>query len=294
MGRAGQPPLSAAQRVLVAGCGYLGTAAARALATAGHTVFGARRDPRCLPHPIVPVPLDLLRGALAALPEGIDAVVVAVAPATCNPSDYRAAYGELPRRLLAFLARRGDLIRRAVLIGSTGVWEHDDGRWVDEAAPPHAISATARELVAGERAFHAGPFPATVLRLGGLYGPERTWLLDRVRHGLARPPRTPRYTNRIQRDDGGAAVAHVLGLAEAADTYVVVDDHPADEREVLAFLAARLGVPLPPPSDGDRAPGARGSKRCRNARLRATGFAFRYPSYQEGYAALLGQGAATP
>jgi hypothetical protein len=31
----------------------------------------------------------------------------------------------------------------------------------------------------------------------------------------------------------------------------------------------------------------RASKRCRNARLRASGFQFRYPSYRDGYAALL-------
>ena len=35
-----------------------------------------------------------------------------------------------------------------------------------------------------------------------------------------------------------------------------------------------------------------GNKRCSNARLLATGFRFRYPSYREGYEALLRERAA--
>jgi hypothetical protein len=33
----------------------------------------------------------------------------------------------------------------------------------------------------------------------------------------------------------------------------------------------------------------RGSKRCRNDRLLASGYAFRFPTFREGYAALLAQ-----
>jgi hypothetical protein len=57
---------------------------------------------------------------------------------------------------------------------------------------------------------------------------------------------------------------------------------------VLAWLAARLGVPAPPVEEGEAGVRARGDKRCSNARLLATGFRFRYPTYREGYAALLG------
>jgi hypothetical protein len=55
---------------------------------------------------------------------------------------------------------------------------------------------------------------------------------------------------------------------------------------VVRWLADRMGAPPPPAGPG---PAARsGNKRVANARLRATGFALRYPSYRDGYAALLG------
>jgi nucleoside-diphosphate-sugar epimerase len=98
----------------------------------------------------------------------------------------------------------------------------------------------------------------------------------------------PGYTNRIHRDDAAGALAHLAARPDAAPCYVGVDCEPATEADVLAWLAARLRVApsdaAPPPA---RARRARGSKRCRNALLLAAGYRFRYPTYREGYAALL-------
>ena len=130
-----------------------------------------------------------------------------------------------------------------------------------------------------------------MLRLGGIYGPGRTSLVERVRSGAARvSPGSARFTNRIHRDDAAAALAHLAALPAAPSCHLGVDCAPAPEAEVLAWLAERLGV-APPCED---APPAReetrratGNKRCSNARLLATGFRFRYPTYREGYEALL-------
>jgi hypothetical protein len=45
-------------------------------------------------------------------------------------------------------------------------------------------------------------------------------------------------------------------------------------------------VPLPSGTP-DEAPARGGDKRCSNARLRATGYTLQYPTYREGYAAML-------
>jgi hypothetical protein len=61
----------------------------------------------------------------------------------------------------------------------------------------------------------------------------------------------------------------------------------------MDWLAARLQLPAPPRRRGEPG-GLRGSnKRCRNDKLKATGFRFRYPSYREGYGALI-EAAAKP
>ncbi len=171
---------------------------------------------------------------------------------------------------------------------STGVYAQQDGSWVDESSPAVAADFSARRLLQGESIVRAGPFPATVLRLGGIYGPGRTRTIEAVRAGRARVAAgPPRYGNRVHRDDAAAAVAHLLLAGEARPLYLGVDDDPADDAEVLRWLASRLGVPPPPVEDAREPRERRGNKRCRNALLRASGFEFTYPTFREGYAALL-------
>jgi hypothetical protein len=61
---------------------------------------------------------------------------------------------------------------------------------------------------------------------------------------------------------------------------------------VLRWLATQLGAPPPRveagAGTGRRRP--RTNKRCRNARLVASGYTFHYPTFREGYAALLAAG----
>jgi nucleoside-diphosphate-sugar epimerase len=126
-----------------------------------------------------------------------------------------------------------------------------------------------------------------VVRFGGIYGPGRTRLIDSVRSGQARCE-PGLYTNRIHRDDCAGVLEHLLALAAPAPLYIGVDDEPALQCEVLRWLAQQLGVPPPVPSgapDDSRRRG--GNKRCCNARLRASGYRLLYPSYCEGYTALL-------
>lgn len=276
--------------VLVAGCGYVGTSLGLRLAAAGHTVWGLRRDPSGLPASIRPVPADLAQpSALTALPAGLDAVVYAASAGGFDDASYRAAYVEGPAHLLAALEAQGHRVRRVVFVSSTGVYAQQDGSFVDENAPCEAKDFSAMRLLQGERLLRAGPYPATVLRLGGIYGPGRTRLIDDIAAGratIASGP--PRYANRIHRDDAAGAIAHLLSIGEPADLYLGVDDDPADEADVIRWLAARLGVPVPPVAPGAAAPpGRRGNKRCLNARLRAAGYAFVYPTFREGYGALL-------
>ena len=101
---------------------------------------------------------------------------------------------------------------------------------------------------------------------------------------MARSPE-PVYTNRIHRDDAAAAIAHLLALPEPAATCVGVDQDPADLTDVMRWIAERLGVPLVEAEASEAL--AAGSRRCRNAALLASGFRFTYPTFREGYGALM-------
>jgi hypothetical protein len=115
--------------------------------------------------------------------------------------------------------------------------------------------------------------------------------MTRVRQGVAACREgPPLYTNRIHRDDCAGALQHLMTLPQPDAVYLGVDHEPADYCDVLRWLAVQLGAPPPQVEamsggDGRR---HRTNKRCRNAKLVASGYVFRYPTYREGYTALLG------
>jgi nucleoside-diphosphate-sugar epimerase len=288
--------LERVERLLIAGCGDLGTRVGLLAAAAGAEVFGLRRDPSALPAAILPVAANLASGAFA-LPARLDAVVLAVAPgreahAARSESErgalYERTYLAGARGLLAALAREGLAPRRIVFTSSTGVYGADDGRVVDEATPPEPTDPGGAVLLATERLLDENPHPATAVRLGGIYGPGRTRLVERVLNGEASYGiRPPRFTNRIHVVDAARVVWHALTLAAPPPVLCAVDDVYATEGEVLVWLARRLDALEPRPLPGRSPHGA--GKRVSNARLRASGFELRYPDYRAGYEALIAE-----
>ena len=281
--------------VLVAGCGDLGSALGVELAAAGEEIFGLRRHPEGLPAAIRPLTADLGDPATLAKLPAVDTVVYCAAADRSTDEAYRAAYVDGVRNLLAAPPIRHHPPRRFIFVSSTAVYAQDDGAWIDESSPAEATHFRARRLREGEAlvcaAASCGTLTATV-RLAGIYGPGRTRLVDSVRSGRATyPPGPPRYANRIHRDDAASFLAHLLCLPQPAPLYLGVDDAPVDLREVLEWLADELGAARPQQQEAPAEAGPeRSSKRCSNALLRASGYRFRYPTYREGYAALLAVG----
>jgi nucleoside-diphosphate-sugar epimerase len=278
--------------VVIAGCGDLGTEIGLRLAEQGQEVVGLRRRAELVPPPLTGLAVDLST-EVPELPGDIEHLVVATAADGRSPEDYRAAYVDGLRNLLTGVLEAGSLPRRAVLISSTAVCANPDGEWVTEDTPVAPSTDTARVLLEAEEIFHEHFPHGTVLRLSGIYGPGRTRLIDKVRSGEAASGAA--WTNRIHRDDAAAAAVHLLTMdAQPLTLYLGTDDEPAPEREVLAFLAQELGAPQPEDVPEADMPG-RGSKRLSNRRLRESGFVFEYPTYREGYRAVLaGKGVRHP
>lgn len=281
-------------RILIAGCGYVGTALAAELAARGHRVWGLRRSAGSLPGRTRALRADVTRPeTLDVLPDGLDAVVYAVSSSASTEAGYRSAYVEGIGHLLAALERRGARPARVLYVSSTAVYGETEGGWVDESSPTEPRRFRGRVLLEGEAAARAGPFPATVVRFGGIYGPGRARLVRRVRSGEARcPPDPPSWTNRIHRDDCAGVLHHLLELDDPEPVYLGVDREPAERCRVLRWIARRLGAPEPARADADGDDGGRRrtNKRCSSARLTSSGYAFTHPTFREGYGALIAAG----
>ena len=273
--------------ILIAGCGYVGTALGVRLAADGHSVWGLRRRPAGLPDTVQPLAADLADAeTLRSLPPGLGVVYYTAAAADNSEAAYRTAYVDGPRHLLEALQQQGQRPRRVVFTSSTGVYAQCRGEWVDEDAPAEPLHAGGRHLLAGERLFLESEFAATVLRLAGIYGPGRTRLIENLRQGNATYQDSPPvYLNLIHRDDCVGALRHLTALARPAPLYIGVDYRPVERGTLLRWLSGVLDTP--PPRLVAASTNRRSNKRCRNVRLAASGYPFRYPTFQDGYSAII-------
>lgn len=271
-------PDSSPLRAVLLGCGDLGTRVGTALQTKGVDVTGVRRDVTVLPPHIRGVAADLAAGDAPDLPA--DLLVITMTPDRRDPEGYRTTYVEAVRRGLDAVLRAGTPAR-AVLVSSTSVYGDLEGD-LDETTTVAPQADRPRILLESEALFRAAVPHGTVLRLSGLYGRPGSRLVQRVQAGDNPDP--GRWTNRIHREDAATVITHLLTMpAEPAALYVGTDDEPAPAGAVRDFVADALGVPRPAPT-GALEPAGR---RLLNDRLRATGVDLRYPTYREGYTAIL-------
>jgi nucleoside-diphosphate-sugar epimerase len=285
-------------RSVIIGCGYVGAALATRLAGDGHEVVCVRRSDAGAPAGTRLLLADVARPeTLTALP-ACGSLFYTVAADGSSEAAYRSAYVDGLTNVIDALRRGGRLPQRLIVTTSTAVYGQDAGEWLDEASPTAPSRFQGRVLLESEAVARSAGVTSVCVRLGGIYGPGRTRLIDAVRRGNATVPSYPSYTNRVHRDDCAGLLRHVAALADPDPVYVGVDRDPADYRDVVTWLAARLRAPAPRIEDPDgsalteargatgSAAGARG-KRCRSDRLVDSGYRFAYPTFREGYAALL-------
>lgn len=282
--------MSRVASVMIAGCGDVGGRLAVRLHDAGWQVFGMRRTVSELPEGILPVAGDLHEPACPEQwPQGeLDYLVYSAAATEHDEPGYRRAYVDGLRHVLSWLQSRGQRPKRLLFVSSSGVYAQADGEWIDETSPAQAQSYSGRVIREAEQVAWGAEVPATVVRLTGIYGPGREWLLKQVRMGYRVSVEPPLYGNRIHADDAAGLLAFLLQADWAGkpldDCYIGVDDEPAPLHEVVGWLRQQLGVEHWAQESTVR---RSGSKRCSNARARALGWSPQYPSYREGYGAVL-------
>lgn len=274
--------------VLIAGSGYVGSALALKLDESGHRVYALRRSAASPGGAVLPLRADLTTGeGLAALPEQLDTIFYTIAADEFSEAAYRAAYVDGLQRLLGALKSPP---RRLIYTSSTGVYAQDGGEWVDECSETRPARFSGQILLQGETVARESGVSAIVARLGGIYGPGRTRIVDSVRAGTAYAlADRVQYLNLIHRDDCAGVLAHLMELAAPEAVYNAVDCSPVERGELIAWLAARLNVPVPPRRPATEAPDPQrgGNRRISNARLIASGYSFLYPDCRAGYAALI-------
>jgi nucleoside-diphosphate-sugar epimerase len=274
-------------RILIAGCGDIGSALGARLLAGGHEVWGLRRSAAALPAGMHALRMDLTHAeALEGLPRGLDAVFYIVTPDAYVDAAYESAFVGGPENLLRALSSGATTAERFIFVSSTSVYAQSEGEWVDETSATDPPTFSGRRLLQGEQLVLAGPVRGVVVRFGGIYGRGEGRLVRRVRDRSPCQQTPPLYTNRIHRDDCISVLHHLLSLNDPQQVYLGVDNEPAPQCAVMDWIASEQDLP-PPPRAAVGGSRAKSNKRCRNTRLLSTGYHFLYPTYRDGYGAIL-------
>ncbi|NKE72453.1 SDR family oxidoreductase [Candidatus Manganitrophus noduliformans] len=273
------------ESVLIIGCGYVGLPLAKGWIEKGFRVYGTTRRVE---------KVDLLRR------EGIEPIVVDLLkpPFRLPQADwvYFLVSGSqeetLPRAMThtiaALLENRPS---RFIYTSSTGLYGDYSNGWVDESSLRRAKHPAGARLIETEdmlfTAVEEAQFPGVIVRLSGIYGPNRIPGRDQVlKRGTLRG-RPESYLNLIHLDDLIPLLLATAPLSKTGECYLFSDDHPVRRGDYYAFLAKRLGIsdfaPLWNSSDEPAA-----GRRCRNQKMKEHfQIDLKYPSYREGLGALL-------
>ncbi|HEY8931878.1 MAG TPA: NAD-dependent epimerase/dehydratase family protein [Rariglobus sp.] len=287
-----------AAHLVIFGAGYVGGEVARQGLARGLRVTALTRNPvkaRALADAGVNVIVDDLAADTwhARLSDGADFALNCVSSGGGGPEAYRRSYVEGMKSVLAWASRAP--VGTLVYTSSTSVYPQDGGVRVDEDASVEATRAEGNPLVEAEdRLLASAVGRRFVLRLAGIYGPGRHYLVDQLRDGSGEVAgRGDFRLNLIHRDDIAEAIRAAFDAPATVDggVFNVADDGAATKAEVVAFLAAKLGLPAPR-FTGEPAGGRRRVTPDRviaNDKIkRVLGWRPRYPSFREGYAAILG------
>jgi len=267
--------MSEGGRLAVVGLGYLGRAVAERAHAAGWQVTGITASPPAGDAEFEEASFDLTDGeavrAFFDARPAYDWTVCSVSTKGGDPEAYRRLYlGGCQH-----LAAAG---QRVAFVGSTSVYGQKGGEWVSEESATEPAAATGAVLLEAEKV--ALQSDGLVVRMAGLYGPERSVLMRKFFDGSATLENGGgRWINQAHRDDAAAALVHLMAGAQHG-IFNLADNRPMTQFEVYAFLAEQFDQPLPP--EGPASSGKRrgsSNKRVSNERLRKTGWSAYYPDF---------------
>lgn len=271
------------KRILIIGCGYVGLPLALRLKEQGNEVavwvHSQESADLLTGHPFQRIVIGNVADSeiWQDVREAYDLVIHCASSGRGGEEAYEEVFLEGARMMALHQPQA-----RKFFVSSTSVYGQVQGEVVTEESAAEPISATSRILrEAEEVALAAG---AIIVRSSGIYGPNRSVLFEKFRRDEAVIEGDGlRWINQIHRDDLAAALLHLIEVGEESQIYNVTDNMPVTYYDFYKWCGDFLGKPMPPygPVNSNRKRGLT-SKRVSNAKLRATGWNPKYPSFREG------------
>jgi nucleoside-diphosphate-sugar epimerase len=289
-------------RYLIAGAGgYAGSRLAEYLLAQGHYVRGLVRDPDAeVVQRLAGQGMAVWQGditqpeSLVGVANNIERVFNVTARFVLENGSVRRVFVEGNRNLIAACSR-ARTVRSYVFTSSVAPYGDRGDEWLTEDSPVAPEHPLGQALVEAEQAImelvRAHNFPAIILRLGSIYGPERD-VVDSVLSGTATMIGDGRnFLSHIHIDDLIFLLDRIALEGQPGALYNIADDEPTRAQEFYGEIRQRLGM-VPPRAfskstalfsgmDPSVVGMASASTRLSNARMKQElGVKLRYPSFR--------------
>ena len=196
-------------KILIVGCGAIGTGLGLLLQAAGHEVTGVKRSPP----PLAERQFTYFQADITSMQEvealstEFDRIFFIVSANRKEAESYQKIYKTGINHLLDHFSDTGTR-PPLIFVSSTSVYAQSQGEWVDENSPALGDSPSSRFIVSAENDVLAYNPASIILRFSGIYGPGREYLLKRAAQTPVIQQTPPYYTNRIHERD----CIHVLAF----------------------------------------------------------------------------------
>jgi nucleoside-diphosphate-sugar epimerase len=236
------------KKIVIAGCGYIGTRVARAWKDHGAEVSCLVRSSE---HQAALASEGFAVRAcsfdnpaeIPALDTAGSIVYYFVPPPGGGNSDSRA-------RNFCTALSHADPPARIIYISATSVYSETAGGTVTEESPTVPVSAMGKRRLDAELAFlsygEVNGVPVTILRVSGIYGPGRLPLMQ-ISQGqplLCEAESGP--SNRIHADDLTEVCLAAADRGEGGEIFNISDGHPSSMTSYFNACADLLGYPRQP------------------------------------------------
>ncbi len=279
-------------KVLIIGTGYLGSEIKRLLSNSQDTLFDVYSTRR--PSSITEddksnkiLPLDILEAtSFEIIPKDLDTIIYCVSANNSSSKSYEESYFTGVKNLVEYVKSSNLNLKKFILISSTGVYSENQGGIVTEESPVVEDKSNSNYIVQGENYLKSKlPNNYLILRLSGIYGPNRNYLKNLALSIKEVDSDRPMYTNRIHRDDASMAVKYLLARDQNG-TYNVSDLLPEDKYKVLDAIRVNNNLNTLKRSNdfiNNSEKNISFGKKISSENLSDLGFSFRYPNYITGY-----------
>lgn len=268
-------------KVAIIGCGYVGKAVAQQWKAQGLDVLvTTTREEKVAALSAIAQHVRVLVGTdRDRLQEALsDRQVVLLSVASKKGASYEATYLHTAKTVVSVLPHTP--VEQLIYTSSCSVYGQHCGAWVTEVMPPKPITDNGKIIEQTEETLLSAASmqrKICVLRLGGIYGPERT--LEKIYSraaGTTRPGKGEEGTNWVHLSDiaGGIEWARKHQLS---GLYNLVQNEVPTIKTLIDQVCQRNN--LQPVTWDETQPSTRKNVRVSNAKIKQTGFEFSHPTF---------------